>query len=198
MPGPDSNALVVPGRGTVFTAPTNTVMPTGGLSAFTLTGTTPTGWTNIGHTSSDNLVSFSIDGGDATVLRTWLQEAVRTIYDASSWSLSINAMQFDKPTLDLAFNGGFTGTNNGYTVPGTNGGVSTALFVLCQDSTAAVGFYIPNTTTKLGDSPVFDTANFIELPLSSQILSASTTAIPALADGRTGIMQIFKTGLASS
>jgi hypothetical protein len=197
MPGPDASALVVPGHGTVFKAAKNTILPTGGLSAFTLTGTPPTGWANVGHTSSDNMVSFSIDGGDATVLRTWLQDAVRTIYDSVAWSLSINALQFDKPTLDLAFNGGFD-ANGGYTVPGQNGGTEAGLFVLCQDTTASVGFYIPNTTVKLGDSPSFDTANFIELPLSAQILTAASTAIAPLADGRAGIMQIFKSGLTAA
>lgn len=193
----DSTALVIPGNGTVFVAPANTVAPTTPLTGFSLTGTPPTGWTSLGHTSKDDTVAFNTDGGDATTLNTWLQDGVRTIYAATDWSLTIAGLQVDKPTLDLAFNGGFD-TDGGYIVPGTNTGQGKALFVLCQDGTGKLGFYIPNTSTKLGDAPSIDTENFFELPLSASILAAAAAAIPALPDGRTGIMKIYKTGLVSS
>ncbi|WP_413600850.1 hypothetical protein [Curtobacterium sp. Curtsp57] len=185
----DAGTLVVPGHGTVFTAPKNTPMPTAGPSAFGLNAA-PTGWVNIGHTSQENMVSFSTDGGDATALSTWLQDNVRTIYAATSWSLGINALQLDKPNLDLAFNGEVD-EDGGYIVPGSNGGLEMALFVLAVDTTGKLGFYIPNTSTKLGDSPSFDTENFLELPLSSSIQAADEAVIPALADGRGGIMKIY-------
>lgn len=193
----DATALVIPGHGTVYKAPANTAMPTGGLSAFTLAGTPPTGWVSLGHTSVDNTVAFGIDGGDATVLNTWLQDGVRTVYAATNWSLTVNALQVDEDNLDLAFNGAFD-TDDGYIVPGSNTGTSTALFVLCQDGTGQLGFYIPNTSTKLGDAPSIDTAKFFEMPLSASILSADVASIPALPDGRPGIMKVYKTGLAAA
>lgn len=190
----DSTALVVPGNGTVFKATENTKMPTGGISAFSLLGTPPTGWTSLGHTSTDNTVAFNRDGGDATKLGTWLQDGVRTIYAADDWSLTIGTLQVDKDSLDLAYNGAFD-TDNGYIIPSSNGGTSTALFVLCQDGTGQLGFYIPSTTTKLGDAPSIDTEKFFETPLRASIQPAATTAIPALADGRAGLMKLYKTGL---
>jgi hypothetical protein len=189
----DATALVVPGHGTVFKAAANTVMPAGGLSDFGL-AVAPTGWTSLGHTSTQNTVAFATDGGDPTTLGTWLQDGVRTMYAVTDWSLTVNALQVDKDNLDLAFNGEFD-TDDGYIVPGSNAGTSCALFVLCQDGTGQLGFYIPNTSTKLGDAPSIDTANFFELPLAASILAASTTAIPALTDGRPGIMKVYKTGL---
>ena len=185
----DAGTLFVPGHGTVFRAPANTPMPADGPSAFTLSSA-PTGWTSLGHTSKENLMSFSTDGGDATVLDTWQQDAVRTIYASTNWTFGINALQIDKPTLDLAFNGAVD-TDGGYIIPGTNGGLENALFVLAQDTTGSLGFYIPNTSTKLGDSPVVDTENFFELPLSSSIQAASDDVIPALTDGRAGIMKLY-------
>lgn len=187
----DSGTLFIPGHGTVFRAPANTPMPAAGPSAFTLNGTPPTGWTNLGHTSKENTMSFSTDGGDATVLDTWLQDGVRTIYASTSWTFGINALQLDKPSLDLAFNGAVDAEDGGYIIPASNGGLENALFVLAQDTTGALGFYLPNTSTKLGDSPVVDTENFFELPLASSIQAASEDVIPALSDGRAGIMKLY-------
>lgn len=187
----DAGTLFIPGHGTVFRAPANTPMPEAGPTAFSLGSTVPTGWTSLGHTSKENMISFSTDGGDARVLDTWLQDAVRTIYASVNWTLGINALQLDKPTLDLAFNGAVDSDDGGYIIPASNGGLENALFVLAQDTTASLGFYIPNTSTKLGDSPVFDTENFTELPLSSSIQAAAANVIPPLADGRAGLMKLY-------
>lgn len=194
MSGADATTLVIPGHGTVFKAPANTAMSAGGLADFTLTGTPPTGWVSLGHTSIQNTVAFATNGGDASVLGTWIDDAVRTIYAATDWSLTVNALQVDQENLDLAFNGEFD-ADDGYIVPGTNQGTSTALFVLCQDGTGKLGFYIPNTSTKLGDAPSIDPTNFFELPLSASILASDGTSIPPLIDGRSGIMKVYKTGL---
>ena len=190
----DSTTLFVPGKGTIFTADPNTVMPETGISAFTLAGAEPTGWTGLGHTSIANTIGFTIDGGDATVLGTWLDGAVRTIYADTNWGLTANELQVDKPSLDLAFNGWFD-ADNGYVVPGANQGTPKALFVLCQDGTGQLGFYIPNTSVKLSDSPVFDTANFLEMPIAASFQSADQAAIAPNADGRAGLFKIYKTGL---
>jgi hypothetical protein len=187
----DSGTLFIPGHGTVFRAPANTPMPAAGATAFTLTGAPPTGWTSLGHTSKENTMSFSTDGGDATVLDTWLQDGVRTIYASTSWTFGINTLQLDKQSLDLAFNGAIDAEDGGYIIPSSNGGLGNSLFVLSQDTTGNLGFYIPNTSTKLGDSPVVDTENFFELPLSASIQAASNDLIPALPDGRAGIMKLY-------
>lgn len=190
----DATTLIIPGHGTVFTADPNTIMPTDGLTAFTLAAT-PTGWVTLGHTSKKNTIGFKVDGGDATVMDTWEQDAVRTIYAAANWSFTCNTLQVDGPSLDLSFNGWFD-TDDGYVVPGQNAGISKALFVLCVDGTGSLGFYIPNTSVKLGDSPVVDPEQFFELPTSASILSADPAAIaPNQTDGRAGIFKIYKTGL---
>jgi hypothetical protein len=196
MPGADATTLIVPGHGAIFTSPANTAMPAGGLSAFSLTGSVPTGWTSLGHTSSDDTVAFKLDGGDATQLGTWLQDNVRTVYASTDWSLDISTLQVDKPNLDLAYNGNFD-EDDGYIIPGSNVGLDTALFVLCVDGTGKLGFYIPNTSTKLGDSPTIDTEKFFETPLTAAINTADAIAIPPTTDGRPGIMKLYKTGLAA-
>jgi hypothetical protein len=192
--GANKSATIVPGHGTVFVADVNTPMPAGGLADFNLTGPAPSGWTNIGHTSKDNTAAFSKSGGEPTTLDTWLADQVDTIYASTSWSLGVNALQFDEDNLNLAF-GGFLDTDGGYVVPSSNPGLDKAIFLLATDGTGKLGFYIPNTSTALGDAPSIDTTKFTELPLSASILTADESVIPANADGTPGIMKIYKTGL---
>lgn len=192
----DSNALVIPGHATVFHAPVNTAAPANPLEAFSLTAdSVATGWVNLGHTSKENTVSFGREGGEATSINTYLADAVRTVYSSVAWTLNIPALQFDQDVLDLAFNGDFD-TDNGYIIPGASSATASALFLLFEDSSGKLGFYIPNTTVTLGDVPSFSPDAFTELPLAASIQSASSSVIPA-AGGKPGIMKLYKTGLAA-
>ena len=73
----NGDALLQAARGTVFTAPAKTAVPTAGVKQFLLNsgsvkvgaGETPT-WENLGHTSNSNKISFSKDGGDTTTIDT--------------------------------------------------------------------------------------------------------------------------------
>ncbi|UOR02061.1 hypothetical protein MUN77_01635 [Leucobacter allii] len=189
-----NSALIVPGNGTLFYAAKTAALPAEPLTAFSLTGTPPTGWTNLGHTSKENTAAFSREGGETTALNTWLQDNVRTVYSATSWGLTIPALQFDGDTLDLAFNGDFDPTTGGYIVPGQSAPIETQLFMLMQDNSGKLAFWMPETTVTLGEAPSVTPEAFMELPLSAAINSAPEDVMPAV-DGRPGIMQIFKTGL---
>jgi hypothetical protein len=190
----NDNALVIPGKATVFHAPKNTALPANPLTAFNLgSNTVATGWRNLGHTSKDNTVAFSRDGGDSTSIDTYLADSVRTIYSSVSWSLAIPALQFDEDVLDLAFNGDFA-ADGGYIIPGSATATDAALFLLFQDGTGKLGFYIPATSVTLAEPPSFSPESFIELPLSASIQSAASTAIPAV-NGVPGIMKLYKSGL---
>lgn len=190
----NSDALVIPGRATVFHAPLNTAVPANPLADFSVTAdTVATGWMNLGHTSKENTVAFSREGGEATTISTYLADAVRTVYSAVAWTLTIPALQFDQDVLDLAFNGDFD-ADSGYIIPGAAASTETALFLLFEDGTGKLGFYIPNANVTLGDVPSFNPEAFVELPLSASIQSASSNVIPA-ANGKPGIMKLYKSGL---
>ena len=191
----DATKLVIPGHGTVFQSAPNATLPLNPLDEFSLTGNAPAGWTSLGHTSKQNSISFTKEGGEPTTLDTFLADGVDVIYSATAWALSVAALQFDQNTLDLAFNGDWDPVTHGYIVPTSPVPVGAGLFVFCQGRISKLGFWIPNTTTTLGEAPTLDPENFTELPLSSTILSASNGVIPAV-NGVPGIMEIFKTGLA--
>jgi hypothetical protein len=192
----DATKLVIPGHGTVFHAPVNTKPPTGPLdpsTGFNLQADGPTPWENLGHTSKQNTIAFTKEGGEKEQLDTFLADGVRTTTGSTTWGVTVAALQFDPDVLDLAFNGDFDATTGGYTVA-TPSPIQRALFLFFQDTTGSVGFWIPNTEVSLGDAPSVDTAQFLELPLSVSILSASNAIIPAIG-GRAGVFQIFKSGL---
>lgn len=196
----DATKLVIPGHGTVFHAPKNTLPPTAGLEAFSLTAnevmnndTVPVAWKNLGHTSKQNTIAFTKEGGERESIDTFLADAVRTSTGSVSWGINVAALQFDADNLDLAFDGDFDPATGGYTVAGS-GSVETALFLYFKDNTGSIGFWLPNTEMSLGEAPSVDTAQFLELPLTASILSAPASVIPPV-KGRAGLFQIFKTGL---
>jgi hypothetical protein len=189
----DATTLVIPGHGTVFHAPVNTAPPANPLTAFDLQTDGPSPWENLGHTSKQNTIAFTKEGGEKESIDTFLADAVRTTSSSVTWGVTVAALQFDADTLDLAFNGDFDPATGGYTVA-TPAPLSVALFLYFQDTTGSVGFWIPNTEVSLGDAPSVDTAQFLELPLSVSILSAAASSIPSV-NGRAGVFQIFKTGL---
>lgn len=195
--GVDTTAKFVPGHGTLFSADAAAAFPANPLAAFTLTGTPPAGWTNVGHTSKDNTAAFTRDGGDKTVLDSWLADGIDVIYASTQYGLTINPIQVDEDSLDLAFDG-FFDSDGGYVVPGANNGITKQLFLLATDGTGKLGFYMANTSISIGDAPSIDPAKFFEIPLAASILAADTSKIPAKADGTPGIMKIYKSGLVAA
>lgn len=172
----DATSTILPGRGAVFHAPVDT--PAFDLDALVLTdpATFATPWESLGHTSRENTVAFSKDGGEATQVGSWEDEALRSTYSSTSWSLTVNALQVDQTTLELAFGGGtWDATNEAYDVAGSTAAQEKALFVVMFDGTNRAGFYLPNTTVTLGDAPEIDVENFFEIQLSAQILNSPTT-----------------------
>ena len=190
----DRKKLVIPGYGTLFTADRSATFPINPLAAFALSGSIPVGWERLGHTSKANTAAFGREGGEAESLGTWLEDNVDTIYSSVAWTLGINALQIDKPTLDLAF-GGFLDADGGYVIPSMNNGLEKQFFLLMQDNTGKLGFWSENSSITGGDAPSIDTANFFEMPLTASIRSADSAKIPATEDGRAGIMKLYKTGL---
>jgi hypothetical protein len=191
--GADKTATIVPGHGTLFVADVNTAMPVD-WTDFALTGDAPDGWINLGHTSKDNLPAFTKDGGDKSVLDSWLADSVDVIYASTQWGLNFNSLQVDEDNLNLAFGGNFD-TDGGYIIPGSNAGVEKAVVLFSTDGTGSIAFYAPNTSVALGDAPSIDAAKFLEMPISVSILSVDDDVIPAASNGLPAIMKVYKTGL---
>lgn len=177
----NDSALIVPGHGTVFYAPRGVALPADPLDAFKLNTDAPAGWTDLGHTSKENAVELSKDGGDKSQLDTWYADAVRVVYAAEQWSMTVNALQMTKETLDLAFRGEHDPVKGRYVIPAATRATEGQIVVLMQDTTGSMLIYAPNTQTTLGDAPSINTENFFEVPLSISILSDPNVTADGLA-----------------
>lgn len=149
----NGDALLQAARGTVFTAPAKTTIPTAGVKQFLLnsgsvkvgTADTPV-WDNLGHTSNSNKISFSKDGGDTNTIDTWLTAAARTSTEAPTITVSGASVQGDKATLKKV-TGGWDGDHGGVIVPIKPIVQKLALFVLAYDDgdKLSFGLYLPET-----------------------------------------------------
>lgn len=168
MAGMNAANVIIPGRGAIFLAAPGTAP----LEYKTATPETPglTGWTTLGHTSKDNSVALAKDGGDVQTFDSWWQSALAVIYDPTTWSVTVNALQIEKGTLDLAFNGTID-TDGGYIVPSQVEAVDKAMFILALQGTKRMGLYLPHVSITLGDAPSFDPSKMFEIPLNAAILA---------------------------
>ena len=167
--GLNNSAVFLPGRGIPFVAAPDTAPP----DYKTMTPSNPgDGWTALGHTSRDNNASYTKNGGEAETKGTWWTPAFRTTYTDVNWLLTVNSLQIDRTTLDLAFNGTVDPDDYGYIVPSAITAVERALFILAVDGTERLGLYNPRASITLGDAPSFDPSSFFEVPLSASVLDS--------------------------
>lgn len=176
--GFNANATTIPGKGTVLVAdpdtaaPVNylTLDPTGSLAA------SAPGWAVLGHTSRDNNVTLSKDGGDVTTVGSWWDEILRSQRATTNWTATVNSIQIDSTTLGLAFGGGTLDTVAGSYEVGDIVPQNKALFILVVDSGGnRLGLYIPNTSVSIGDAPEFSIDAFFEIQLSATIQNSAAS-----------------------
>lgn len=168
-------------RGTIFYAPAETPMPEDGPAAFSLTkdtvGDGKTAWQNIGHTSNDNKVSFSTDGGDSNTHDTWLMAGARTTYETTNMTVSGASVQADIESLRLFLNGWDSG-DGGIVGTAEKREQKLALFILAYDSGANTmfGIYMPNTSFTYSGSAFIDLSsdNFVEFGFEAKVMTSST------------------------
>lgn len=167
----NDNATFLPGKGTAFVGTVGATPPVM-ANIDPLTTTTYTGFECIGHTSRENTVGLSKDGGDVSVIGSWWNEALRTRKEPVTWGLTLNSLQMDNLTLGLAFGGG-TAAAGVYTVPDTVASVQKSLYVLMVDGTARMGLYFPKCDITMGDAPEVSTDSLFEIQLSATMLSTA-------------------------
>jgi hypothetical protein len=178
--GFNAAATIIPGKGTVLVADPDTLPPTDYL---TLDPSNPTsfataapGWDAMGHTSRENNVALSKEGGEATSAGSWWDAALETNYSDVTWGITVNSIQIDALTLGLAFGGGTLDAAEGfYDVASSITPQAKALFVLMVSGNKRMAFYIPNTTVTIGDAPEIATDAFFEIQLSATMKSSETT-----------------------
>jgi hypothetical protein len=176
--GFNKGATIIPGKGTVLVAAPDTAIPSNWA---TIDPTSPAqlaasgGWDALGHTSRENNVGLSKDGGDATPVGSWWDENLDTQRTGTNWTVTVNSIQVDSTTLGLAFGGGTLDTVVGSYDVGDIVAQDKALLIIVQGATSRMALYIPNTSVSIGDAPEFPTDAFFEIQLSAAIKNSIST-----------------------
>lgn len=165
----NDNAVIAPEGGHYYTAVTGTPFPTSMASP-------DSPWEDVGHTSLEDILSSSSDGGDVTTLGTLQKKILRTKRGTRTETFAINLHQFDTAGLKL-----FYGSNAETLADGTIGvpvdpvPTTCAFLAIFSDGANMLPFYAPKAEIFRGDDfELSDTESLARLPLSIQPLQYQT------------------------
>lgn len=156
----NDDATLVIGAGNYFTATTSTALPADLLAP-------GVSWTNVGHTSLEDIFSLSSDGGEATVLGTLQNKSLRTKYSARTETLAFTLQQFDTPALKLFYGSNAVTTVDGLVGPHVNPTPTTCAFLaVFVDDESVFAFYAPKAEIyRADDIEAGDTESLVGLPI---------------------------------
>ena len=157
------NAVLVIDTGNYFLAEPGTAAP-GDL-------TNPGAeWTNVGHTSLEEILGLSSEGGEATILGTLQNKSLRTSYSARTETMTFTLQQFDEDSLRLYFGRNMDyidGDDRFMGVPETPQPTVAAFLVVFVDQSEHFALYMPRAEILRGDDMDFgETGAIMGLPLA--------------------------------
>lgn len=170
--------LQIAGLGYVFEAPVDTEPMDLDTFRFGVSSTYGA-WNWIGDTSSENMVEFSVDGGETDTKRTWARTDVRAVTTPESVSATINSVNLHTETFKLAFSGANINTAKNRVEIGSNSGsTARALLIVMQDpaTNELTGLWLPQVSIK-GSFPTLSIEEFTEIPLTINVLASLKHAI---------------------
>jgi hypothetical protein len=154
----DNDAVLKVGTGHFYTAPVGTALPSDLRN--------PGGsWTHMGHTSVQDILSASSEGGETTTLRSLQNATLRTTTAARTEAFVMNLLQFDAAALSLYYGANATVDGNGHVqVPSTPVPTEVAWLVVFYDGQTTAGVYAPKTSIiRNDDLSISDTENLAQL-----------------------------------
>lgn len=167
----NDDATLVIGAGNYFTAPVDTAIPAD-LSA------PGVAWTNVGHTSLEDIFGISSEGGEATVIGTLQKKALRTRYSQRTETMTFILQQFDAAGLKLYYgSNATTGAGGEIQVPAEPVPTTVAFLVVFTDGDNEFAFYAPKAEIyRSDDLSLADTESLAGLPLGVKpLVSGSNT-----------------------
>ena len=160
------SAVIIPGTGFMYTAPAETVKPA------SLTAPAAP-WVNLGHTSREDGLTITRDGGDSEVLGTWQNSALRERRDPTTFAITAFLQQVDNTVLEMYFGTGDISVADEFGVTSTTGTTSKALYVRIVDGANSVGLYVPKVSIAAEDDVEVDVEGFLSFPVRMTVLQVS-------------------------
>lgn len=174
MPLTDA-APMIAGHGYILTAASLTAtQPTQvDIDAFVDDTTVlPAGFTCLGHTDLDNVVTFQQDAGDTTVKGSWQTASLREVITAEAIdSYTVSSLQIvDNDVLSLYHGGGDATVAGEFSLPDSPTPTERAAVLIFVDGTDALGFYTPKVSILRDDAIAVAADDFMKVPLRFTIL----------------------------
>src|SRR5690625_2033399 len=160
----NSNAVLKVGTGAFYTAPVGTEKP-----ARDQLLTPGEDWEHMGHTSLDDILSSSSEGGERNVLPS-LQapDGVRTSVSARTDTFTINLLQFDEKSLKLYYGANAVIDSEGAVeIPSTPVATEASWLFVFRDGDRIGGLYAPRASfIRADDFAISDTESLSRLALA--------------------------------
>ena len=163
---PNDNLVTIPGQGHIYLAPVGTPKPTD------LTDP-ESPWYDVGHTSADDNITISRDGGDTKTLGSWQNSALKVQRDPTTFAIVMNLLETSNVTLELYFGGGDKSVAGVFGVSSSPTPQERAMFVRIIDGDNEFPFYIPKVSISSDDDVETDTDKLMEYPVRCDILSVT-------------------------
>jgi hypothetical protein len=160
------SAVIIPGTGFMYTAPAETAQPA------SLTAPAAP-WVNLGHTSREDGLTITRDGGDSEVLGTWQNASLRERRDPTNFAITAFLHQVDNTVLSYYFGTGDIDTTDEFGVTDATSTTSAALYVRIVDGANSVGLYVPKVSISSEDDIEVDVEGFLAFPVRMTVLQVS-------------------------
>ncbi len=128
-------------------------------------------WTELGHSSPDDILTFSSDGGDSTVLSSLQSKSLRTSTTPRIERLQISLYQYDTDTLKLFYGSNATVDATGdykglLGVPDDPTPTQAAFLAVFYDGEETVALYAPKSEIiRNGDLTFASSTDLSSIPL---------------------------------
>lgn len=170
-------AVLVPGVGHILTKPTSgTKWTSAQVTAFASAGTLPSGFTELGHTDLDSILTWSADGGDTSTKGSWQNPSLRTVITSAAVdAITVNAEQvLDNDILTLFHGGGDFSVADEFAWPDAPAAIERSACIIFLDGATVLGLSLPKVSILRADVPSFAADDFMKLPLKFTILKDAT------------------------
>jgi hypothetical protein len=160
------SAVLIPGTGQIYVAPAETAIPAN-LTA------PAAPWDNIGHTSREDGLTITRDGGDSETIGTWQNPTLRERRDPTTFAITAFLHQVTNEVLEMYFGPGDETTADRFGVTSSTATVERALYVRIIDGTNEVGLYIPKASISSEDDVEIDVEGFLSFPIRATVLQVT-------------------------
>jgi hypothetical protein len=148
---------------------------TGGSTPAVTVTTTSAGWdwTDLGHTSREDLPEFGFEGGDTEILGTWRNASLReVITEVATDHVIIQLHQFDEEGLALYYGVDNNSVTEGVFAVGEAATATTnrALLIVIVDGDTKIGFYARKAAIRREDSITMAVDGFAVMPIRATFL----------------------------